>query len=138
MEGGREAGSCSLFHPCSLVTSDPEALVRTCCEHWPAVQLWEVAMLCSTDQSHCKSVSHDDPDQSQERLSVGTEVFSHDSSRIDMYGDYLSRLLGNRDSGEGVVEMVRCDEEMIVASLEMMLSRGPPLQDLVADGGHPR
>ena len=69
--------------------------------------------------NHITSLCHMmiDPDQSQERLSVGTEVFSHDGSRIDMYGDYLSRLLGNRDSGEGVVEMVRCDEEMIVASL---------------------
>ena len=57
---------CSLYDPCSLVTSDPEVLVRTCCEHWPAVQPWEVAMLCSTDQSHYKPVSHDDPDQSQE------------------------------------------------------------------------
>ena len=35
VEGGREGGEgeegCSLYDPCSLVTSDPEVVVRTCC-----------------------------------------------------------------------------------------------------------
>ena len=103
----------------SLLTSDPEALVSVCVQNWPTVRPWQVALLCSTDQSDHSVESHD----------TGSE------HSLDIYTSYLARLLGN---SEGVGEEVGCDEEMVLASLETVLACGPPLAQLAGEGGQPR
>lgn len=100
-----------------LLTSDPESLVTACVESWPAVQPWQITLLCSTDQSDCSAESHD------------KQLF------LDVYANYLTRLLGYSD---GILEEVRCDEEMVLASLEMLLKSAPPLTQLAGDGGRPQ
>ena len=98
----------------SLLTSDPSSLVAVCVKSWPVVQPWQVALVCSTDQS----------DDSPE---------SHDS--LSTYASYMSQLLG---SSEGVREEVGCDEVMVLASLEMFLRDAPSTDQLVDDEGRPR
>lgn len=100
----------------SLLTFDPELLVATCVESWPEVQPWQMTMLCYTDQSDCSADSAD------------KQPF------LDVYASYLTRLLGYH---EGVWEEVRGDERMVLASLEMLLKSGPPLNQLAGADGRP-
>ena len=101
-----------------MVTFDPSSLVEVCVESWPSVQPWQVAVVCSVGESDCNVESHDRGQPS-----------------LDVYATYLTRLLGN---SEGVREEVGCDEELLLASLEMVLRVSPPLHQLAADDGQPR
>lgn len=98
-----------------MVTFDPSSssLADVCVENWPSLQPWQVAIACSIDQSDSSVESHD----------CGR-------SRLNVYANYLARLLG---SCEGVREEVRCDDELVLASLEMVLRTGPPLHELLAE-----
>ena len=99
-----------------MVTSDLEALVDVFVKAWPAVKSWQVALLCSTDQSNIVAESRD-------------------SALIDVYASYLTQLLGDcKDVGEEVGS----DEEMVLASLEMFLRCGPALDLLADERGRPR
>ena len=69
-------------------------------------------------------MSCDSPDQSERGIIA--------RSHIDVYASYLLQLLGNSEGVRG--EEVRGDEEMVLVSLEMVLSCGPPLDQLVAEG----
>ena len=98
------------------MTSDPEALAGVCVKAWPAVKPWQVALLCSTDESNLVAESCD-------------------STLIDVYASYLTQLLADR---EDVGEEVGSDEEMVLASLEMLLQYGPALDLLADERGMPR
>ena len=98
--------------PHSLVTSDPKEFVNICVDSWPAVQVWQVALATYSDQSEADKESHD--------------------ALLELYADYLSRqLVGGR---EAVAE----DEECLLATLERLLSAGPPLHQLQTEHGKPK
>ena len=73
--------------------------------------------MCCTDQSGHSTESHD-----QRPL-------------VEVYISYLTRLLGDC---EGVRRDVGCDEEMVLASLEILLEAGPPTELLATASGQPK
>lgn len=102
----------------SLMTSDPLTFVTVCVKSWPRVQPWQLAIVCSTT------------DQSDDRAG------SHDTGHIDTYASYMTSLLGDSDGMK--VEEVKCDEVMILASLELFLAAGPSIDILIETSGKPR
>ena len=95
-------------------------------------------MACSVNQPHPSTRSQDPTNQSES--GVFENILETDcKDRVHLYGEYLTRLLGDGDVVKSVEwEGVRGDGEMCVESLDKLLSCGPAMKEVKGRERAPR